>query len=71
MAYFNDPKVRIQEELDDLREDIGHREKEIRRVKVEISDLEKRQELLDSELEELFASEKKLTREAMRLKLDN
>ncbi|MFH2105530.1 MAG: hypothetical protein ABII72_04845 [Parcubacteria group bacterium] len=70
MAYFNDPKVRIQEALDDLREDIGKREKEVRGLKKDISDLERKKELLEGELEELYTNEKRLKKDATRMKLE-
>lgn len=69
MSDFSDPQKIIQGELDDLREDIGRREKEIRKVKADIRDLEKRKELLEEELEELFATEKRLEKDAMRMRL--
>ena len=70
MAYFDDPSVRIKEELEDLREDIGKKEKEIREVRNQIADLEKTKELAESELEELFTEEKRLDRDIMRMKLE-
>jgi len=70
MAYFDDPSIRVKEELEDLREDIGKKEKEIREVRNQIADLEKTKELTESELEELFAEEKRLNREVMRIKLE-
>ncbi|MBU1177749.1 hypothetical protein KJ903_00855 [Patescibacteria group bacterium] len=70
MPDFSDPSKRIQGELEDLREDIGKREKEVRRVRIDIRDLEKRKELLEEELDELFAEEKRLAREATRMRLE-
>ena len=69
MAYFNDPMVRIKEELDDLREDIGKREKEIRGLRKEIAELERKKELADGELEDLFTHEKKLKAEETRMRV--
>jgi len=70
MVYFDDPSVRIKEELEDLREDIGKKEKEIREVRHKIMDLEKTGELAEGELEELLAEEKRLEREARKIKLE-
>jgi len=70
MSYFDDPSVRIKEELEDLREDIGKKEKEIREVRNQIAELDKTMELAESELDEFLAEEKRLDREIMKLKLE-
>lgn len=66
MTDFTDPKRQLQSQLDDLRDDIDEREKELREINIQLEDLNNKKELLEDELEEFYISEKKMQQEARR-----
>lgn len=70
IAYFKDPLKILQSEQEDIEDDIGKKEKNIRELDKQIKSLEKDKELAEGELDELFKQEKTIKRKITKARLE-
>ena len=70
MREFSHPISKLQNELEEVQDEISRRQKKIRDIRNEQKDLARSQELLEAELDDFFAEEKRIQRQINKAELD-
>jgi len=70
MAYFKDPIVVIQTELEEIQDLISRKEKKMKGLDKQIKSLERDKELMEGELEDLLNEEKSIKRKLNKARID-